>query len=356
MSSTVPFSQWSPHAASCAESGDAWPAWSLAGSCVLHVVVCVAIMSLRVPPVSELPETSYSVALVTLPGVQAFAPPSQAPVEIQQNLTTAPDAEPLSRPPKPQTGPVVEPGRQDTAVQRAEESPSTVERLTRTMQSVRIPAITPLQPSRAASELVPRVPERVPDNAESRVRGLAPLIATPEPPPQLAKVYLERELTPSSRIPPSATSKAKRERRGHAIANLAIPELAAPPARPPDLTSTVREPQGAPTTLHVARSSPGEMPYWEHIWDRIHQEWIVFDIRHSRPLQVGLAFRVKRTGQVSGLTIDRSSGNSQYDAMAKRAVFAASPLPPFPPMITADYRDVNFTFRFHPKRRLPKKQ
>jgi len=42
-----------------------------------------------------------------------------------------------------------------------------------------------------------------------------------------------------------------------------------------------------------------------------------------------------RSGQVTDVKVDSSSGVSYYDRAAERAVYAANPLPPLPP----DYRN-----------------
>ncbi len=346
MSSTATFDRWSFHALGFAESVDPRPLWPLAGSLVLHVVVCVAIMSLRFLPASETPETFYQVTLVNLPDIQAFSPPSPARMSAseQPTVTEAPPVQDAASPPqtpKQQVEPIVAPGKPAPSVPRAEEAPPT-EEWTRTIQAVPIPRITKQQPDNPASALVPK---REPSDTDVRARGQSPLVPFPEP-PQLARMPTTQAPVPSPPVYPSVASRSKWERSEQAIANLAIPELSAPAVRQPDLPPTVSETRVIPITLHAAGSSPDENPYWEEIKGRIHQQWFGSGTHHSQLLQVVLAFRVERTGQVNGLTIDRSSGHDTYDLMAQRAVVAASPFPPFPPTITEDYRDINFTFSF----------
>jgi len=117
-------------------------------------------------------------------------------------------------------------------------------------------------------------------------------------------------------------------------------------ATPPVSIPMVSETQAEPTTLQVEGSSPEESPYWDDIEIEIDRQWVVSTMHHD---PVVLRFRVERTGQVTGLTIEQSSGNDAYDSMAKRAVTAASPFPPFPPTITDDYRVIHHTFTFQPR-------
>ena len=48
-----------------------------------------------------------------------------------------------------------------------------------------------------------------------------------------------------------------------------------------------------------------------------------------------VSFRIQRSGQVSDVSVESSSGVSYYDRAAVRAVYAANPLPPLP----TDYRN-----------------
>jgi len=127
---------------------------------------------------------------------------------------------------------------------------------------------------------------------------------------------------------------------------VSIPMVPAVAATPPVSIPMVSETQAEPTTLQVEGSSPEESPYWDDIEIEIDRQWVVSTMHHD---PVVLRFRVERTGQVTGLTIEQSSGNDAYDSMAKRAVTAASPFPPFPPTITDDYRVIHHTFTFQPR-------
>ena len=127
---------------------------------------------------------------------------------------------------------------------------------------------------------------------------------------------------------------------------VSIPSVLAAATSPPISVPMVSETQSEPTTLQVKGSSPEKSPYWVDIEIEIDRQWVVSTMPYD---PVVLRFRVERTGRVTDLTIEQSSGNDAYDSMAKRAVTAASPFPPFPPTITDDYRVIHHTFRFQPR-------
>ena len=317
MSSPALFNPWSFHSLGFAELSHPWPRWALVGSFVLHVAVGVALMDLRFLSVREPKETSYHVSLVAMPAPPPPPASNVRPAEpvVLRSLPPVPDFATLPRMPSPVDS-------LSAPVQPPEEAPRMAELLTQTMQSVLIPAVTKPQP-------VTKAPVRVPSKPEDRVRVRTPSVAIPEP-PQLARVPIE-QASPVPRAP----LKADQERLQQAIANLTIPELVS--------ALTVRR----PSSMQGSDAFPMDAHYWESIRSRIHQQWLASAMRRLDPRQVVLAFRVERTGQVSGLAVDQSSGSDEYDGMAQRAVAAASPLPPFPSTITEPYLDINFTFRFH---------
>lgn len=55
-------------------------------------------------------------------------------------------------------------------------------------------------------------------------------------------------------------------------------------------------------------------------------------------------FNVTRRGIIESVEIEKSSGNSQFDQAALRAVYNASPLPPLPDGLTDDPLKVHFSF------------
>lgn len=99
------------------------------------------------------------------------------------------------------------------------------------------------------------------------------------------------------------------------------------------------------TTLKVPGIAPGSNAYLGRVRQRISSFW------SAPPVDVGgrtyvviVQFRLHRNGTVSGVAIERSSGNEYYDLAGKRAVLSAIPLPTFPPELVEFYFDAHFTF------------
>lgn len=58
-----------------------------------------------------------------------------------------------------------------------------------------------------------------------------------------------------------------------------------------------------------------------------------------------VSFRIRRSGQVTDVKVEASSGESYYDRAAVRAVYAADPLPPLPNDYRNDQLGVHLRFR-----------
>ena len=56
-------------------------------------------------------------------------------------------------------------------------------------------------------------------------------------------------------------------------------------------------------------------------------------------------FRIQRSGQVSDVKVETSSGLPFYDRAATRALFAANPLPPLPPEFRGESLGVHLRFK-----------
>ncbi len=360
MSQTASFNLLSFHASGVAEPGAPRPAWSFAGSFAIHVVACLAVMSLRVFPSIEQPFASYHVALVTLPGRQAprAAPPAQTLKQIVGALALPKQYEPPFGHASRQTTIPLEAPRlaaveplfhnQEPPVERATEESPTAAALTRIIDSVRIPDHKKPPPAQTASASAPRVPEPLPRNTARKVRELRSQanIAAPAPPP-LAKAPVGTVPTPSPSPTPAVSSKPERDGRKRITANLRIPALPASGSRHAVAGETGSDAPSILASLDGVGSETGQK-YWGQLTSRIRGQWIIPITLDSHPRQAVLAFRLERTGLVKQLRVAQSSGHSEYDAIARRAVNAASPFPPFPPTITESSLDISFTFSFKP--------
>lgn len=77
--------------------------------------------------------------------------------------------------------------------------------------------------------------------------------------------------------------------------------------------------------------------------DKIDHQWVAPPLVASAPVVV-LKFHIARSGEISNIHIEESSGNGHYDSAAKRAVYAVNPLPPFPSDISDSFFEVRFRF------------
>lgn len=87
--------------------------------------------------------------------------------------------------------------------------------------------------------------------------------------------------------------------------------------------------------------------YLERIVNKIGSAWR--RTANRAPLKAMVYFRVERSGRVSGIEVEESSGSFLFDQAALRAVADASPLPPLPDGYTSDYLGVYFDFNEEPR-------
>ena len=93
----------------------------------------------------------------------------------------------------------------------------------------------------------------------------------------------------------------------------------------------------------ASQPSAGTNQYYGMIQDLIQDQWRNTPLVADAPVVV-LKFRIARTGEITQIRIDTSSGNGYYDSAARRAVNAVNPLPPFPPDLSDAFLDVRFQF------------
>jgi len=167
----------------------------------------------------------------------------------------------------------------------------------------------------------------------------APVAAPAEPAPgQKAKPVIEKAsdkpLPSAKAMPePKKAAKAEKPRAAPAAVKPAGPALELPSAAGAanGSTSSAGASFGASVT-----SFDAEFPfayYVEQLLSLIGANW--FKPESAEGTTCIIAFQIMRSGQVTDVKIDSSSGVSYYDRAAERAVYAANPLPPLPP----DYRN-----------------
>ncbi len=86
--------------------------------------------------------------------------------------------------------------------------------------------------------------------------------------------------------------------------------------------------------------SPDFKPYMKALQKAIHHYWKCDKLPHV----IVTSFRISKTGEISGIKLERMSKNSNEDASAIQAIIDAMPqLPPLPPG-SPNYVDITFTF------------
>jgi TonB family protein len=168
----------------------------------------------------------------------------------------------------------------------------------------------------------------------------APVAAPAEPAPAAkAKPIIEKpseKILPSAKALPEPKKPAKPEKPKPAPG---VVKAFGGPAL--DLPSAAGAANGATSGAGVSfgasvTSFDADFPfayYVEQLLSLIGANW--FKPESAEGTTCVVSFRILRSGQVTDVKVESSSGVSYYDRAAARAVYAANPLPPLPP----DYRN-----------------
>jgi TonB family protein len=87
--------------------------------------------------------------------------------------------------------------------------------------------------------------------------------------------------------------------------------------------------------------------YLSRVQAKITERWTGKAIPGQQPVAT---FEISRDGRVSGLAIEKPSGNPYYDQAALRAITEAAPFPPLPPEFTGPVLRVHLGFNFSAER------
>ena len=149
---------------------------------------------------------------------------------------------------------------------------------------------------------------------------------------------LPQQPVPSS-SPPTKPVQSEIDQR---IAKLSIPNVT--PVESIKQRFQLLEVQPTSNSENAAsQSSAGTNHYYGMIQDLIEDQWRNTPLVADAPVVV-LKFRIARSGEISQIRTDKSSGNEYYDSAARRAVNAVNPLPPFPPDFSDSFLDIRFHF------------
>jgi colicin import membrane protein len=292
--------------------------WIMLGvSLALHVV-CVVFLGVRLSASSQTPLASYEVALVSLSQPQ---PVSQPP---------APEPPKENKPPMAQKAPAPKPA----PPQSQSRSAAAVREALRGM------ALPPEAPSLTESLPANTAPRQEPKRLREEIDNLLAKLAVPAP-ASPAKTVSPPVPAPGK---PVVTEDLRRQLQE-------LQRLPAPPAEPAPVAKAATVPAPMlkrPTTnLDVPGIASGSSLYLAQVQNMISSHWQapnVGDFAQLEGLQVTVRFRLHRSGKVTDVAIESSSGNEYYDLSGKRAVLSADPLPPFPKGMREPYLDAHFRF------------
>lgn len=176
----------------------------------------------------------------------------------------------------------------------------------------------------------PRVRERRVETPEP-----APEETAPEPEPEILEE--PEEVVPEENPPEPEPEEAEPEPAPEGPETPPEEERPEPDAPTPDAGGN-----DAALDLTI-EGKPFPFPgYLERMVNKIGRAWKRGENRQAARALV--YFRVERSGRVSGIELEESSGDFLFDRAALRAIADASPLPPLPDGYTSDYLGVYFDF------------
>jgi len=290
---------------------------TLGVSLVLHLSILVVLTGLGFSRKYERPLASYEVSLVTLPvpaKVDPSAvepapalpnPPAQPRDASDQGATTLVEADPAKG---KATAPKVAPTPTRPPLPEPKESGNQPE--------------NPMQDVLRGIVLPPEAP---------KLGTARPVPATP-PAAQTKEAKMETD-----------QQKLSRDIRS-LVDPLSVPTQAVPRVEPK--VATKQEDVAKPATaIQVAGADPGLNQYLALVQNKISSQWTAPPVGLiGQRLQVIIRFRLDRSGAVTDVVIEQTSGNDYYDIAGQRAVLRSSPLPPFPRNVPERALDAHFSF------------
>ncbi len=284
-------------------------------SLALHVGVLAIVAWVRLPRHGERPLASIEISLATAPApapaptVKTAAPPKSQPKAVS--------------PPAP--APPVKPAPMP-------EQPAPVKPPPAVMKSIELPPTAPKFGDFSPVEKPVKKQFKLPD---------VPVVSETKDPAQKVP-----DLKPLPSLSEDV-SKELEEELGK-IKKIELPKAQPSEMSPKPLPQVeAKEPslKAIDTTLKVPGMAPGSNAYLGRVRQRISSYWSAPPVDVTGQSYVVIVqFRLHRNGSVTGVAIERSSGNEYYDLAGKRAVLSAVPLPAFPPEMTEAYFDAHFTF------------
>ncbi len=202
------------------------------------------------------------------------------------------------------------------------------------------PKVRPSAPVAAKVPVMPSVKENATMKAaDSRLRDALRGIERPPEAPRLG------DYRPAPRpVPQAAETKAPEKQPSLSELAKQLEDV----QRPQPKTAVASKPKTAlkpVTAIQAPGAESGLGRYLNVVQNKISEQWVAPPVEMAgRSYQVVIKFRLHRSGRISDVEIERTSGNGYYDDAGKRAVLSVGPLPPFPPYVTEEVLETHFSF------------
>ncbi|HXF93622.1 MAG TPA: TonB family protein [Nitrospiraceae bacterium] len=348
--------------------------WTVIASLMLHVCVLLAISGVRLMQHSERPLASVQVSLVTMsPPVRSTETPAARQADVMKphkvvQPAVPPPVKPAPLPPiavaKPVAStPIAPPVRSDAPGARR----SSGDVMRDVLKGIELPPdapkfgeLSPAKPVTLSQRVdVPRT-DRTPEKISSEIDTLLGKLKVPDVTPMTPVV--PREPVKTTQAQPRQPSLAEQfdQELEDELKKLQPMPRSVKPVEPPQEAKPVPEPsikqvpgavakvptvRSPETSMRVSSTGPGSNRYLARVQQKISSLWTAPPVDvPEKALTVVVKFRLHRSGSVSNVIIEQSSGNDYYDLAGKRAVLSANPLPAFPPEMTDSYLDAHFSF------------
>ncbi|MGQ0694473.1 MAG: TonB family protein [Nitrospiraceae bacterium] len=310
---------------------------AVAVSLALHLGGLLVVAWVRLPQHGERPLASIEITLASMP---------TPPVKVTKPQTSRP-VEPI-KPPKSQPVEVIKPQKSQPKVVDLPNVPAPAK-----MAPVP-PPVAPVKPSNDVTrdvlkgiELPPDAPkfgDYAPTEEPKKAQLKLPEVPVFSEPEQLIKK--EQDLKPQPLLTEDLNKELAEELKKFKKFDLPKPTQAEVSPKPvPQVETKAPSVKAVDATLKIPGMAPGSNAYLGLVRQRISSFWSAPPVDVTgQTYAVVVQFRLHRNGSVTGVAIERSSGNEYYDLAGKRAVLSAIPLPAFPPDLTEPYFDAHFTF------------
>jgi len=128
------------------------------------------------------------------------------------------------------------------------------------------------------------------------------------------------------------------------IASTVVPSAPKGPGQGPAGGGAKETVDNGPVAFDVGPDSPFRF-YAETLQQKIGKRWQPPGLTVKAPPKVIVFFRIDRTGRISDVAVEQSSGIAFFDRSALSAVMGSNPLPPLPTGYKGDRLGVHYTFK-----------